>query len=69
MSNLKGSKTDQEWEELMEEPIVSIPVTFSKEDMMNFAGYLRNGLSNMEYCLKEPDQHLVDWYTRNHLVH
>lgn len=35
--------------------------SFSAEDMLNFAHYLRNGLTNLEYCEKEHDEHLADW--------
>ena len=35
--------------------------SFSYNDMLGFAHYLRNGLTNMEYCQKEHDEHLEYW--------
>ena len=40
-------------------PIVS--GIFSYNDMLGFANYLRNGLTNMEYCQKEHEEHLEYW--------
>ena len=35
--------------------------SFSYNDMLAFAHYLRNGLTNMEYCQKEHEEHLEFW--------
>ncbi len=35
--------------------------SFSFTDMISFAHYLRNGLTNMEYCQKEHEGHLEYW--------
>lgn len=40
-------------------PLVS--GSFSYNDMLGFAHYLRNGLTNMEYCQKEHEEHLEYW--------
>jgi hypothetical protein len=35
--------------------------SFSYKDMIGFAHFLRNGLTNMEYCKKEHEEHLEYW--------
>jgi hypothetical protein len=32
-----------------------------REQMIGFAHYLRNGLTNIEYCQKEHEEHLEYW--------
>lgn len=39
--------------------------SYSKQDMFNFSNYMRNGISNLEYCSKTQDQHLQDWIDKN----
>jgi hypothetical protein len=34
---------------------------FTSEDMLGFANYLRNGISNLEDSQKEISEHLFDW--------
>lgn len=34
---------------------------FSRVDMIQFANYLRNGLTNLEYGSKSTTEHLRDW--------
>ena len=48
--NAESSKAMQEQALLME-----------REQMLRFAHYLRNGLTNMEYCKKEHEEHLEYW--------
>ena len=40
---------------------VLVSGSFSVQDMLGFAHYLRNGLTNLEYCEKEHEEHLVEW--------
>jgi len=34
---------------------------YTKEDMINFAYWLRQGLTNIEFSTKEMSQHLDNW--------
>lgn len=34
---------------------------FDKEQVIDYGEYLRNGLSNLEYCAREPEQHFEEW--------
>lgn len=38
---------------------------FSEEDMFGFAFYIKNGLTNLEYCQKDYKEHYI---TYNHLT-
>lgn len=38
---------------------IKTPITDT--DMLNFANYLRNGLTNLEYCKKTHREHLKHW--------
>ena len=38
-----------------------LPKSFSKNDMIGFAHYLRNGITNLEYSQKSHTDHLHDW--------
>lgn len=39
----------------------NVSSSFSYNDMLGFAHFLRNGLTNMEYCKKEHEEHLEYW--------
>lgn len=38
---------------------------YTKTDMFHFANYIRNGISNLEYCSKTEEEHLHDWKDKN----
>ena len=35
--------------------------SFTKDDMRNFSNYMRNGISNLEYCAKSEIEHFLYW--------
>ena len=47
--------------------VTKIPYKYTKKDMINFANYYRNGITNLEYCEKDIKEHLHEWFIKTKL--